>query len=256
MTPANIPLRLIPGTTFSDAVRFMLPSWTYKTIARIEPSAPVRLTVPGHGLAADWPVWINGVRNMPSLNRLRGAAVRPHIARFIDPDTLAINEEDATQARPAGGLLSYHPPVDFTGCRAVFRIWTKDSTVPVLELDSFDKGGLVIEGPGVITRRIEADAVLAFKTGVYALDVQFPDRTVTRLMEGQASAALTSNQMNLNPLVIAFSERGPSGGGAVELSKLAGNGLKVAEDNGLYVADPNSVITADLVACYITVRDL
>ena len=50
MTPARLVLDIIPGATLQQPLLLMQPTYTYKPIAEIQQSAPLRMTVPGHGL--------------------------------------------------------------------------------------------------------------------------------------------------------------------------------------------------------------
>lgn len=58
MTPACVPLRVERGATFRDTMRIMQPSLVYRPITQIAPTAPVRLTIPGHGLPGTWLAWL------------------------------------------------------------------------------------------------------------------------------------------------------------------------------------------------------
>ncbi|SDS21763.1 hypothetical protein SAMN05216421_1118 [Halopseudomonas xinjiangensis] len=181
MQPANVPLRLIPGTTHRELLRVMQPTWTYKPVTAIEASAPVRLTIPAHGITTDtWHAWLSGVQHMPELNR---EALRelPHRVHVIDANTLEINRISATGRNPSGGELRYQPPVDLTGCTLEMQVLDKvGNTVLTLDNDS----GLSISGPGTIERVIGADVLIPSTPVRYWLEVRYPDGTEHRYWEG------------------------------------------------------------------------
>ena len=110
MQPARQDLPVVPGTTYRDTVRLMQPDYAYKLITQIS-GAPAVLSVPLHGLAGDWPVWVRGVAGLPAINREPPNAL-PHRAKRLDENTLEVNAVSAEGARPEGGQLIYRLPVD------------------------------------------------------------------------------------------------------------------------------------------------
>lgn len=186
MQPARLPLRIRQGTTLNETLRLMQPTRVYKSITSIIAGAPVRVVVPGHGLAGTWPVWFSGVLGLPALNR-DIASARPHRATVIDADTLEINAIDATDTRPSGGRLVYSPPVDLTGVRARLQVRASvEAPAVLLELSTDD--GITIDGPGLVRRHLSAERTAAqrWSRGVYDLELTFPDGTVSRWIEGEA----------------------------------------------------------------------
>ncbi|EPM7285131.1 TPA: hypothetical protein ACKQBO_001087 [Pseudomonas aeruginosa] len=105
MTPACVPLRVERGATFRDTMRIMQPSLVYRPITQIAPTAPVRLTIPGHGLPDTWLAWIDGVQGMPELNRARLRQL-PHRVASIDDNTVEINLLSAASLAPVGRVHS------------------------------------------------------------------------------------------------------------------------------------------------------
>jgi hypothetical protein len=250
MQPARIPLRLIPGASSNQAMLLMQERWVYKAIESIQAEAPVRLTVPEHGLTYDWPVWIHDVRNLPALNRQAGKAW-PHIARLIDENTLEISDFDAAGTRATGGRLVYHPPIELESVVATLTITgCKEDDEPIV-LDSM-AGGLVIEGPGRIRRIIEADAVIP-ERGHYEMTLRFPAGAVYRIAEGPMTTDITDSQ-DPGPMVIAFAVQGPPGEGGAVLSADPDNALRRGTDGGLYVA-ASGEISIDLLPYYESARD-
>jgi hypothetical protein len=188
MQPACQNLPIVPGTTYRDTVRLMQPAFAYRAITGIT-GAPVRLIVPDHDLASDWPVWVRGVTGMPDVNRVPPNQL-PHRAKFIDSDTLEINALSATGLNPAGGQLIYKQPVDLAGAAVQMRFERAGAELLVLSIGS----GLAQPSAGTITREL-TPAQTALLTGDwrYTLDVTFSDGSVTRYYEGGAAAQRCAN---------------------------------------------------------------
>lgn len=181
MRPSNLPLCLTPGTTHRSTLRIMQPTWIYKPITSITPTAPVQLHAPDHGIeTASWPCWLSGVQHMPELNRAPPRE-RPHRIRVIDADTLEINAISATGRQPRGGELRYQPPVDLAGCNVEMRLFDRPGGAALLTLGIGT--GLEITGPGTIERAIGADAPIPAATW-YWIEVRYPDGTEHRYWEG------------------------------------------------------------------------
>ncbi|ENQ7722370.1 hypothetical protein R5H17_010390 [Pseudomonas aeruginosa] len=188
MKPACVPLRIEKGATFRDALRIMQPILVYRPITQIAPTAPVRLTIPGHGLPGTWLAWADGVQGMPELNRARLRQL-PHRVASIDDDTIEINLLSAVGLAPVGGQLIYQPPVDLAGAevRMQIREAPGGTVLMTLALGS----GLDLAGAGTISREISASATseLMWSSAVYDLDVTYPDGTVHRYYSGPISVS-------------------------------------------------------------------
>lgn len=183
MQPLKHDLKLVQGATLRDMIRIMQPRYEYKPITAIASTAPVRLTVE-HGLPGNWLAWVEGVQKMPDLNRSHRTE-RPHRVEVIDASTLEINALSAFGLLPSGGMLIYKPPVDLTGATVRMQIRAQIGGEVLLEL-STENGGITITGLGTITRTISATetAGLTWTEGVYDLEVQYPDGTVQRYLQG------------------------------------------------------------------------
>jgi hypothetical protein len=83
-------------------------------------------------------------------------------------------------------------PVDLTGCTARLQVRpTIDSATALLSLTT-ENGGLVLgNNLGTVRRIISAAATAAFSwdSGVYDLEIIFPDGTVRRLLAGTVSVS-------------------------------------------------------------------
>uniref|UniRef100_UPI000EB2499D hypothetical protein n=2 Tax=Pseudomonas TaxID=286 RepID=UPI000EB2499D len=163
--------------------RIMQPSLVYRPITQIAPTAPVRLTIPGHGLPGTWLAWADGVQGMPELNRARLRQL-PHRVASIDDDTIEINLLSAVGLAPVGGQLIYQPPVDLAG--AEVRMQIRDAPGGTVLMTLALGSGLDLAGAGTISREISASATAALEwsAAVYDVDVTYPDGTVHRYYSG------------------------------------------------------------------------
>ncbi|WEW97691.1 hypothetical protein P3T65_26255 [Pseudomonas nitroreducens] len=186
MQPTCMPLRLVRGATYRDTRRLMQPPKEYRDIQAIDADAPLRLTVPGHGLASDWLAWVIGTTGLSELNR-DPARQLPHRVEIVDADTLEINSLSGVGFRPIAGAgqLVYQPPVDLTGAAAKLLIReAEDGGATLLELTT--GAGITHSAPGTLVVEITAaaSAAIAWTTGWYHLEITFPDGTVSRFFKG------------------------------------------------------------------------
>jgi len=186
MQPACLPMRLVRGATYRDTRRLMQPRREYRPVTAIAATAPLRLTVPEHGLTGDWLAWIEGTTGLPSLNRAP-ARQNPHRVEVIDADTLEINSQSGAGFAPVpgSGQLIYQPAVDLTGATARLIITaTEEGGAVLLELAT--GAGISHTAPGSLAVEIspEQTQAIAWKSGWYHLDITFPDGSVSRFFRG------------------------------------------------------------------------
>ena len=183
MQPARVNLPVVPGTTYRDIVRLMQPEFAYRAVDAVA-GAPVRLTVPGHGLVGSWPVWVRGAVGMPALN-VEPPRQNPHRAVVVDANTLEINALSAEGLAARGGQLIYKLPVDLAGAEVAMRFSRGADTLLTLSIGQ----GLENPAPGTITREL-TPAQTALLTGAwcYTLQVTFSDGSVTRYYDGGPTA--------------------------------------------------------------------
>ncbi|UQY33828.1 hypothetical protein K8U54_19250 [Pseudomonas fulva] len=184
MQPACLDLPVTKGATLRKPLLLMQPTYTYRPITAIAQSAPLRLTVPEHGLPGDWPTWIEG-SNWSALNRDKGREGF-RIAKRVDADTLDYNDLNGLGQRAQGGTLVYQLPVDLAGCRAVLLI-TPDAGQPI-ELTT-ENGGLAIAGLGRLLLEMTAaqTAAIDWAEARYNLDITFTDGSVQRWLQGKVT---------------------------------------------------------------------
>ena len=116
------------GKTFQRVVRWETTPAVYKAITAIPQSAPVTLTVPGHGIPDGWKAAVIDVKGMVEVNALSSPPSSKDFRRVtvVDADTVQFNEISAASFKPyrSGGYLVYFTPVTLTGFTA--RMTIKD----------------------------------------------------------------------------------------------------------------------------------
>ena len=189
MQPARLDLRIIQGATLRKPLLMMQPTYAYRPIGSIQPSAPLRLQVPTHGLPDAWPTWIEGVRGWAALNRAKEREAF-RLARVIDADTLEYNDLNGSGQQASGGHLVYRLPLDLTGASA--RLHIRDAAGSLLLGLSTADGGLLIDGPGRLLLVLSAaqTAAIRWQSGVYDLELTMADGSVDRWAQGAVTVSL------------------------------------------------------------------
>lgn len=166
----NIKLRR--GSTYRRKFRWEVEPFVYKAITGVAQTAPLRLTVPGHGLLPNQTFVIQAVLGMTELNDT-GKESDWHPATVIDSNTIELNRVNASgfKAYVSGGNIKYRTVVDPTGYTVAMQIRTKVDGEALLSLTSAE-GGFVIDGPDKsIEIIIPSDAVSTWKKGVYDIEL-------------------------------------------------------------------------------------
>ncbi|GJN49433.1 hypothetical protein [Pseudomonas tohonis] len=168
MKPARHDVDIDPRATNKIPFLLLDPQFIWRPIAAIQPTAPVRLTIPGHGLPGRWPVWFEQVDGFADLNRDKDR--QPfRLADVVDADTIELNELNGMGLSAAGGVLVYRAPIDLTDCLAELHIRLAGQELVL----STVAGGLQVAGLGqldaVIT--LEQSAALPLGRGEYDLYV-------------------------------------------------------------------------------------
>lgn len=182
------------GKTFTLALRWETIPIIYKPITGITATAPVRLTVVGHGCPDGWRAAVTGVTGMSEINgeanKLKDSDY--HIVTVIDADTIEFNEVNAAgfKAYVSGGHLQFNTPVDLAGATA--RMTVKDKVGGrVLHSLTTENGGIAIDPAAYsITLNISATdtETFAWKGGVYDLEV-VQGAVVTALLAGKVTVS-------------------------------------------------------------------
>ncbi len=176
-------LAIRKGATFAQALRWEAPPIVWKPITAISLTAPVRLTVPAHDCPPNWRVNVSCNKSMREMDGVKG------VATVIDADTIEINTINASGFKPykGDGYLSYNTPVDMTAMTARMSIKDKVGGTELLRLSTLDGTIVLDEATCTITITLPAlvTAALTWKGGVYDLELEAIDGTVTCLLAGK-----------------------------------------------------------------------
>lgn len=184
MQPARLDLRINQGATLRKPLLMMQPGYVYKPITAIQATAPLLLTVPGHGLFNSWLIWIEGVSAWGDLARDKSKQ-HGYMAKVLDENTLELNSINGLGRSASGGVIVYQPPVDLTDCTA--RMFIRDSSGSYeLELTT-ENGRLLIgvHGRLIVTLTPEEAADITWQKGRYDLKVTMSNGDVNRWAEGE-----------------------------------------------------------------------
>lgn len=174
------------GKSLEFALQYAENRYNYCDIAAVVSLAPLRLTLPGHGIPDGWPISIQCVKRPAEMNG-------DYIATVIDADTIEINDLVGSCWRhqwAAGGHVRFAVPQDITdwSARATFRRRIGDISA-VLTLDSNpanNPDGLIIVDPAEHSFTLQlTDAVTAGlkpMMGVWDAEVIDPDGKVYALV--------------------------------------------------------------------------
>lgn len=183
-------LTIIKGKTFARVLRWEAPPIVYKAITAIQQSAPVRLTVTGHGVPDGWRVAVTCVKGMTQINADNEPPKTKdyHVATVVDANTIEFNDINAACYKPyvSGGYLQYNTPVDLAGFTARMSVKDKVGGTELFRLDT-GNGRITINNTAkTIDLTISATdtAALTFKKGVYDLEMVSSGGVVTLLLSG------------------------------------------------------------------------
>ncbi len=182
MSSPEIALSVARGKTFEFAFLYAEESLVYKPILAVASLAPLRLTVPNHGLPSQWPVRISGVSAPVEMNQTDLI-----YATAIDPDTVELNTVDGSgwAAFEVSGNLVFNKPVDLTGWSA--RAAAKDRVGGTLLLSWHSNPAETPDGvievdearsAFVVTLSANKTAALDWQKGVWELEAIDPQNKV------------------------------------------------------------------------------
>lgn len=177
MAGQKLDLTINQGKTFSMVLRWATEPYIYKSITGIAQSAPVRLTVPTHGMPDGWRFGVSAVQGMTQLNAKKSPpdAKEFYEATVIDANTIDINTVNGLllSAYKSGGVVQYLTPVDMTGMSARMSIKDKVGGTELLSLHT-DTGEITLDAAAhTITLRLEpaVTEALTWTKGEYDLEI-------------------------------------------------------------------------------------
>lgn len=179
-------LTIVKGDTLHQPVRWGAPPFIYVPITAVVSLAPLRFTVPAHGMPDLWKTEALSLNGMTEINSSeKGKPTDYHFGTVIDQDTIEFNEVNATNfsAYVDGGHLRFNTPVDMTDHTAVFTIYDKVGGAVLLTLTS-ENGGVEIDNAGkviYINMTDEETEALTFSKGVCSLVMIPPSGAATKV---------------------------------------------------------------------------
>lgn len=181
MTPACLDLPIVPGATNRKLLYLLQPRVERKAISVIQKMPSLLLTVPGHGLPAEWPCWVEGVSGFTALNR-QPPQQAPWMVGVLDADTVEVNALNGAGQNASGGWLVYQPGVDLADATAQLTITGPGYS---LELTSAN-GGLEVLGVGRLNIVLtpEQSAAIPYDGVTYTLDITWQNGDVSRWLDG------------------------------------------------------------------------
>lgn len=193
-------LQLVQGKTFSLVLRWETEPCVYKPITGIQQTAPVRLTVIGHGVPDGWRCAATNVKGMTEINAEANAVKDRDFnpVTVIDPDTLEINAINAAgfKAYVSGGYLQFNTPVDLTGYTARMQIKDKVGGTVLASTEAGDTPLNILSvaldtAKSTITLTVSATATAAliWTKGVYELEMVSSTGVVTTILSGKVTVA-------------------------------------------------------------------
>lgn len=186
------------GRTFSLFVRWGMEPFKTVRIAAISNAASVRFTTQTpHGLVGGWPVAVVDAQGMDEMNA-RGNP--PTIsdcfaATIIDPSVVEWNGKSSAgfgEHEPNTGYLQWYTPKSLVGCIA--RMTIKDriggTALLLLRSDGVTPALVLDDNLKEVKGRLDAAITepLTWTQGVYDLEIEEPDGTVTAVAEGNVTA--------------------------------------------------------------------
>lgn len=189
---ARLDLTIVRGSTFSYVLRWGTAPIVYKPITAVVSLAPLRLTVPTHGLVDGWYAAISDVLGMTQANA-KGTPPRKsdfHKATVIDPNTIEFNAVNASgfDVYVSGGHIQYRTPVSLSSYTASldFRA-APDLSLPVLFSMKTSNGRIALNDTlKTITLSTPAtDTVgLSLASASFDLELTAPGGVTTKLVSG------------------------------------------------------------------------
>jgi hypothetical protein len=185
-------LVITQGSTFSMAVRWEQPDFTFKAVSSVTNAAPPVVTALNHGIPDNWRVAFTNVGGMDELNAEDAeliASVDFFDVDYVDANSFKLKNVDATGygVYTSGGIVRYHAPVLLAGYTARLQCrQTLTAASTLFELTTENGGILLDQTNYVITLLLSAaaTALFNFTSGVYSLEMINGNGAVTQLLEG------------------------------------------------------------------------
>lgn len=179
------------GSTWRQIFIWSTGPVVFKAITAVVQPAPLRLTVPNHGLVDDIVVAISNVRGMVELNAEHEPPVFSEYTpvTVIDVDTIELNGINAADFHDyeSGGFVRFFTPVDLTGFLARMDIKDRIDGTLLVSLTTTNGGVTVDNARKKITTFMsdEDTALITWNTAVYSLEMEDAGGEVIELIENE-----------------------------------------------------------------------
>lgn len=163
------------GETFKWSLRPEQPVLAYAQITAVSKTAPLQMTVPGHGLPDGWRFAVTGAKGPAALNAKNNPmrASDFHTAKVIDADTIEINKVNGTAfpTYTGGGVIQYGLPMDLAGVtvRAHVRKTEKSPGI-LLNLGSYATVDTALHRIDFLVPEVVTAAIIE-ASGVYDVEI-------------------------------------------------------------------------------------
>ena len=190
------------GGTFSLVLRWETTPIVYKAITAITKTAPVRLTVSGHGMVDGWRGAVTDVLGMTEINAeandIHDRDYNP--VTVVDANTIEINAIDAGKFKTyvSGGYIQYNTPVSLIGYVGRMKVKDRIGGTVLLSTEAADSplNAITItvdDAAKTITVTIPASATddITWSRGVYDMEMVSSDAdpVVTPLFSGKVTVS-------------------------------------------------------------------
>lgn len=169
--PEKVNLKIYQGATFTEVLRWESHLKTYAPISAISLTAPVVVTSTGHQIPLGWRVKVKGVSGTKEINSdeyVYVTASEPNLITIGDINAIGYGDY------VSGGVIEYNTPKPLAGFTARMQVRPKLASDQVILDLTTENGGIIINDTNktiTITISAAATAALAFKTGVYSLEL-------------------------------------------------------------------------------------
>lgn len=180
-------LQVIQGKTSVFQFGWGQGKFVWKAITGVASSAPVALTVEGHGLTDGWPYWVSDLKKPACLSNVENGCAGeadvlgdPYLAEVLDANTLSINHINGMRldAYGGGGVIRYYARADITGYTALMQVRRSARDTAVLFEASSEGASPLIsvdEASSTFTLTVPAEQFVdGVVVGLYEIEIVAP----------------------------------------------------------------------------------
>jgi len=183
-------LKIKQGSTFARSFRWEGLPYKYVPITAISQSAPCAINATAHGLLEMQPFGIQSAKGMTELNQKDFSFPYRATIQGVDDITInSVNSLDYKTHTASTGVIIARTVRDLTGFTARLQIREKVDSDTTLFEATWGTHLTIDTGLQQVKLIIPADetALFTFAFGVYDLELEAPDGTVTPVLQGSVS---------------------------------------------------------------------